>query len=78
MAGFDKSLDKELFNKELDAGNSKISVGVFSYNGGAPKVQLSKKVANKEGEWEFVKVGRLNKDEVKAVCNLLAEAHKKM
>ena len=42
MPGFDKSLDKELFSEALDLGKSRITVAVFAYNNGTPKLQLSR------------------------------------
>ena len=35
---FDKSLDKELFSESVDFERSVITVAVFSYNEGTPKL----------------------------------------
>ena len=75
MAGFDKNLDKELFSKSVDFERSKITVAVFSYNNGTPKLQISRE--NKSGdEFQFTKLGRMTKDEVAAVLPLMKDAEK--
>ena len=62
---FDKSLDKELFKESIDLPYGELIVSVFSYNDGAPKLQLSRKVANQEtGDITWGKLGRLTKDEI--------------
>jgi len=45
---FDKSLDKELFSETAEFETSKITVGVFSYNEGTAKLQLSRKVLTRK------------------------------
>ena len=76
MPGFDKSLDKELFSKKVDFERSRITVAVFSYNNGTPKLQLSRETRSAEGEWSFTKLGRMTKSEVEAVMPLMEEAKK--
>jgi len=77
MAGFDKSLDKELFKKEAKFETTKISVSVMSYNEGRSKVQLARENLNPEdGEWRWSKLGRMTKDEAQAVLPLIEEAIK--
>ena len=74
MAGFDKSLDKELFSKSVDFERSVISVAVYSYNNGTPKLQISRQNKNAEGELTFAKLGRLTKDEVEKILPLIEKA----
>ncbi len=75
MPGFDKSLDKELFSESVDFGRTKITVSVFSYNGGIPKLQLSRENKSAEGsEASFAKLGRMTKDEVNAILPLMEKA----
>ena len=74
MAGFDKSLDRELFSETIEFGKTRITVAVFSYNEGVPKVQISRENANAAGEWTFAKLGRMNKEEVQKVLPLLEKA----
>ena len=76
MPGFDKSLDKELFSKSVDFEKSKITVAVFSYNNGIPKLQISRENKNASGELQFAKLGRMIKDEVAAVLPLMKDAEK--
>lgn len=74
MAGFDKSLDQESFSKTVDFERSRITVAVFAYNNGTPKLQLSREAKSADGEFTFAKLGRLLKSEVEAVLPLMEEA----
>lgn len=74
MAAFDKSLDKELFSESIDFERSKVTVAVFSYNEGTPKLQISRQNKNAEGELTFAKLGRLTKEEVEAILPLMEKA----
>ncbi len=74
MPGFDKSLDKELFSESVDFERSKITIAVFAYNEGTPKLQLSRENKNAEGEYSFAKLGRMTKEEVEAVLPLMEKA----
>ena len=71
---FDKNLDKELFSETKEFETSKIKVGVYSYNDGEKKLQISRETRNQDGEWKFAKVGRMFKDEVEAVIPLMQKA----
>ena len=74
MPGFDKSLDKELFSESAEMETSKITVAVFSYNEGTPKLQITRQNKNASGEFTFTKLGRMNKEEVLAVLPLMEKA----
>jgi hypothetical protein len=74
MPGFDKNLDKELFSESVDLEKSVITVAVFSYNGGTPKLQISRQNRNAESELSFAKLGRLTKEEVEAILPLIEKA----
>ena len=74
MAGFDKSLDKELFSEDVDFERSVVTVAVFAYNDGTPKLQLSRQNKNAEGKLSFAKLGRMTKEEVDAVLPLMEKA----
>lgn len=76
MAGFDKSLDKELFSQSLELGKTKITVSVFSYNNGTPKLQLSRENKSADDQYTFAKLGRLTKEEVNAILPLMEKAKK--
>ena len=76
MPGFDKSLDKEMFSKTIDFERSRITVAVFAYNNGTPKLQLSRETKSADGEYTFAKLIRMLKSEVEAVMPLMEEAKK--
>ncbi len=71
---FDKSLDKEIFAETASFETSKIKVGVYSYNDGEKKMQLSRENMNQSGEWNFAKLGRMLNDEAAAVIPLMQKA----
>ena len=74
MPGFDKSLDKELFAESVDFEKTKVTVSVFSYNEGTPKLQITRQNKNAEGELSFTKLGRMTKEEVVAVLPMMEKA----
>ena len=76
MPGFDKNLDKELFSEPLEFERSRITVAVFSYNNGTPKLQISRENKTAAGEYTFAKLGRMTKEEVAAVMPLMEKAKK--
>lgn len=72
---FDKNLDKQLFSETVAFETTRITVSVFSYNGGAAKLQVSREdLSNSSGEWSFSKLGRLFKEEAEAVIPLMQKA----
>ena len=72
---FDKSLDKELFSESIEFEGTKLTVSVFSYNEGIPKLQISREnLAKSTGEFNFNKLGRLMKEEAAAVLPLMQKA----
>jgi len=79
MAGFDKSLDIELFGDEVKFETSKIRVSIMQYNEGMKKLQISRENLNQEdGSYRWTKLGRLTKDEATAVLPLIEKAIKEM
>jgi len=75
MAGFDKSLDVEVFGEEAKFETSKIRVSVMQYNEGIPKLQIARENLNPEnGEWKWSKLGRMRKEEAEAVLPLIEKA----
>lgn len=76
MPGFDKSLDKELFSESVEFHRSRITVAVFSYNGGTAKLQLSRENKSAAGEYTFAKMGRMTKEEVQVILPLMEKAKK--
>ena len=73
---FDKNLDKELFSETANFETTRIKVGVYSYNDGEKKMQISRENMNQDGEWSFAKLGRMFKDEAEAVIPLMQKALK--
>lgn len=72
---FDKSLDKELFSETVQLETTRLTVAVFSYNGGIPKLQVSRENLNPtSGDYRFSKLGRMIKEEVEAVLPLMQKA----
>ena len=75
---FDKNLDKELFSETIIFETTRITVGVFSYNDGEKKLQISRENMNQNGEWSFTKLGRMFKDEVEKAVPVMEKALKHM
>ncbi len=72
---FDSSMDKSLFSESIEFDTSRITVGVFSYNNGTPKFQISRETKNGE-EYNFAKLGRMTKQEVEKVLPIMEKALK--
>ncbi len=75
---YDKSLDVEQFKEVKEFEGSRVTVGVFSYNGGEKKLQLGRENQDASGEWRFSKLGRMTKDEVQAVVPVMMKAVESM
>lgn len=74
MAGFDKSLDVEIFSTKKEYETSKLVVSVMQYNEGAKKIQLSKETLDMNtGDWKWAKLGRLTKEEATEVQSMIGE-----
>ena len=71
---FDKNLDKNLFSETIAFETSRITVGVFSYNDGEKKLQISRENMDQNGQWSFAKLGRMFKDEVEKVIPVMQKA----
>ncbi len=71
---YDKSLDKESFKEAREFEDTRITVGVFSYNGGEKKLQISRENKDPSEEWRFAKLGRMTKQEAKEVVPVLMKA----
>jgi hypothetical protein len=76
---FDKSLDKEMFKETVDFDTTRVTVAVYAYNEGTPKLQISRENMNpNEGNWTWTKLGRMVKIEAEAVLPLIQKALKHM
>ena len=72
---YDSSLDQQFFAKSWEGSGSKLTVGVYSYNNGPKKLQISRALLDQEsGRPSFAKLGRLTKDELQGIWPLLEEA----
>ena len=75
---YDASLDKKIFYETKEFDNTRVTVGVFSYNEGEKKLQLSRENRAQTEEWRFAKLGRVTKQEVEAILPLMQTAIKEM
>jgi len=75
---YDKSLDQEIFKQSKELGETRFTVGVFSYNGGEKKLQISKETRAQGDDWQFVKLGRLTQPEAKEVIPMMMKAIENM
>jgi len=71
---YEKSLDVEVFKEVMEMDGTRITVGVFSYNGGEKKLQVGRENQDASGEWRFSKLGRMTKDEAQAVIPVMKKA----
>lgn len=71
---FDKSLDAELFKEVKEFEETRITVGVYSYNDGPKKLQISRENKTQNEEWRFAKLGRLLKDEAQEILPIMKQA----
>jgi hypothetical protein len=79
MAGFDKSLDKEIFSTQKEYETTRLVVSIMAYNEGQAKLQISRENLDmNSGEWRWNKLGRLRKEEVEDLQKLIEEAKEHM
>lgn len=71
---YDSSLDEELFSKSWEEESGKIIVSVHSYNKGPKKLQITREVKDKLGNFTFSRLGRLSKEEIDGILPLIQEA----
>ncbi|HQL41091.1 MAG TPA: hypothetical protein PLO93_02230, partial [Candidatus Omnitrophota bacterium] len=70
---YDKSLDMEVFKETKEFEDTRVTVGVFSYNGGEKKLQISRENRTAE-EWRFAKLGRMTRQEAQEVLGKIHHA----
>lgn len=75
---YDRELDECLFSKSEEKESERLIVGIYSYNKGMKKLQLSRENKDNQGNFKFAKLGRLTKEEVELLLPLLQEAVKHM
>lgn len=71
---FDSNLDEKKFAETLEFEGCNIMVGVFSYNEGAAKLQITRERVNQDGSTKFAKVGRMTKEEVVKILPVMQKA----
>ena len=71
---YDQSLDIASFKEIKEFADTRITVGVFSYNEGIKKLQISRENQNQNEEWRFAKLGRMTKDEAQEIIPIMARA----
>ena len=71
---YDPNLDKYLFTKSWESESGRLTISVLSYNQGSKKLQITRQNINTAGEVRFVKLGRLNKEEVESILPIIKEA----
>lgn len=75
---YDSSLDSASFKETVEFADSRITVGVFSYNGGEKKLQITRENRNQADEWRFSKLGRMTKPEIEQITPIIAKATEQM
>ena len=76
---YDQSLDAEIFKETKEFEDTRISVGVYSYNEGTKKLQLSRENKNQTSEeWRFAKLGRMLKEEAQEIIPIMMKAVESM
>ena len=73
---YDPSLNKTLVEVELNEGDTVLNASVEQYNGGEPKLQLTRFYVTKAGARRPRKVGRMTVEEVEALAERLPELMK--
>lgn len=75
---YDQTLDVATFKETKEFEDTRITVGVFSYNEGQKKLQLSRENMNANEEWRFAKLGRMTKEEAQEILPIMAKAVESM
>ncbi len=74
---YNQSLDVQVFKDMKEFGDTRITIGVFSYNNGEKKLQITRENKTDE-DWRFTKMGRLTKSEVQEILPLIQKAVQNM
>lgn len=75
---YNADLDKELFSGVWEGDRTRIRVGLFSYNQGPKKVQITRENKDSDDNFRFTKLGRLTKEEVEGILPIVQDALKQM
>lgn len=71
---YDANLDAQVFSRFWENDTGKIVVSVYSYNNGPKKLQIVREIRDKDGNFNFAKLGRLSKEELGGILPLIQEA----
>ncbi len=71
---YNAELDKELFAQTWEGDRTRIRVGIFSYNQGPKKLQITREHKDSEDNFRFTKLGRLTKEEVEGILPIIKKA----
>jgi hypothetical protein len=71
---YNSSLDQKHFSKSFEKESGRVTVSVYSYRNGPKKLQLTREMKDKEGNFSYVRLGRLSKEELEAILPLINEA----
>lgn len=71
---YDQALDVSSFKESKEFGETRITVGVFAYNEGTKKLQISRENMNANEEWRFAKLGRMTKEEAQEIIPIMTKA----
>jgi len=74
MSRYREDLDRKIFSKTWVGKNWQIEVTVYSYQGGRPKLQLTRQKATRSQHRPYAKLGRLSRDELDGIMPFLQEA----
>ncbi len=75
---YDSNLDEKVFSKAWESEVTKITVGVYSYNKGAKKLQVTRENRDANGDFRFTRLGRVSKEELEGILPLIQEAAAQM
>ena len=70
---YDAALDVASFKEMINFENTRVTVGVFSYNGAPKKLQITRENLI-DGSWNFTKLGRMTKEEAQAILPIMVKA----
>jgi len=71
---YNPNLDECLFTKSWETDAMRLTVSVYSYNKGAKKLQITRQNRDADGNYRFVRLGRMSKEEISSLLPLIQEA----
>lgn len=71
---YNRNLDECVFTKQWENESQRLTVSVYSYNNGPKKLQITRENRDSQGDYRFIRLGRLSKQELEAILPLIQEA----